>query len=37
MMWEYVGTLFACVIAFVLGYKFGRLKKQRDDRKKTTR
>lgn len=32
MMWEYVGTLLFGVIAFWLGYKFGRLKKQRDDR-----
>ena len=31
-MWEYVGTLLFGVIAFVLGYKFGRLKKQRNDR-----
>ncbi len=30
MMWEYVGTLFACVIAFWLGFKFGKLKKQKE-------
>ena len=34
MMWEYVGTLLFGVIAFAIGYKFGRLKKQKDDRRR---